>query len=157
MRAGPALQGAALWPGCWLTNQAQHLDNFSCLPQRKGSSSRNLLIETNNAYLKEVEELKMEAAKKLREDWRYPTTLLCIYGFFSTVKPLEPFLIPYLTGPDKNLTTEQVWQYDYINQTDHGSQHIEYFSLPLQFCGFEGHVWPTMEICHAHRKTSEVF
>lgn len=78
------------------------------MPQRKGSSSRNLLIETNNAYLKEVEELKMEAAKKLREDWRYPTTLLCIYGFFSTVKPLEPFLIPYLTGPDKNLTTEQV-------------------------------------------------
>uniref|UniRef100_A0A672FBR4 Thiamine transporter 1-like n=1 Tax=Salarias fasciatus TaxID=181472 RepID=A0A672FBR4_SALFA len=39
--------------------------------------------------------------------WRYPTTLLCIYGFFSTVKPLEPFLIPFLTGPDKNLTMEE--------------------------------------------------
>uniref|UniRef100_A0A8C4DDU8 Solute carrier family 19 member 3a n=1 Tax=Dicentrarchus labrax TaxID=13489 RepID=A0A8C4DDU8_DICLA len=54
-------------------------------------------------------------------DWRYPTTLLCIYGFFSTVKPLEPFIIPYLTGPDKNLTTEQVnnqifpvWTYSYL-------------------------------------------
>ncbi|XP_073346413.1 thiamine transporter 1 [Pagrus major] len=64
----------------------------------------------------------MEAVKRWREDWRYPTTLLCIYGFFSTVKPLEPFLIPYLTGPDKNLTTEQVnnqifpvWTYSYLS------------------------------------------
>ncbi|KAF7656492.1 hypothetical protein LDENG_00040090 [Lucifuga dentata] len=64
----------------------------------------------------------MEAVKRWREDWRYPTTLLCIYGFFSTVKPLEPFLIPFLTGPDKNLTTEQVnnqifpvWTYSYLS------------------------------------------
>uniref|UniRef100_A0A667XH61 Solute carrier family 19 member 3 n=1 Tax=Myripristis murdjan TaxID=586833 RepID=A0A667XH61_9TELE len=54
--------------------------------------------------------------------WGYPTTLLCIYGLFSTVKPLEPFIIPYLTGPDKNLTTEQVnnqifpvWTYSYLS------------------------------------------
>lgn len=50
----------------------------------------------------------MEAVKRWRSDWRYPTALLCIYGFFSTVKPLEPFLTAYLTGPDKNLTSEQV-------------------------------------------------
>uniref|UniRef100_A0A671MG40 Thiamine transporter 2-like n=1 Tax=Sinocyclocheilus anshuiensis TaxID=1608454 RepID=A0A671MG40_9TELE len=57
----------------------------------------------------------------VRRDWKYPTTLLCIYGFFSTVKPLEPFLIPFLTGPDKNLTIEQVtnqifpvWTYSYL-------------------------------------------
>ncbi|KAG8002112.1 Thiamine transporter 2 [Nibea albiflora] len=63
----------------------------------------------------------MEAWRRWRADWRYPTTLLCMYGFFSTVKPLEPFLIPYMTGPDKNLTTEQVtnhifpvWTYSYI-------------------------------------------
>ncbi|KAM9732804.1 uncharacterized protein ACNS7B_015125 [Menidia menidia] len=63
----------------------------------------------------------MEVVKRWRSDWRYPTTLLCIYGFFSTVKPLEPFLIPYLTGPDKNFTTEQVnnqifpvWTYSYL-------------------------------------------
>uniref|UniRef100_A0A665W4U2 Thiamine transporter 1-like n=1 Tax=Echeneis naucrates TaxID=173247 RepID=A0A665W4U2_ECHNA len=60
--------------------------------------------------------------KRWRSDWRYPTTLLCIYGFFSTVKPLEPFLIAFLTGPDKNLTTEQVnnqifpvWTYSYLS------------------------------------------
>ncbi|XP_059187542.1 thiamine transporter 1 [Centropristis striata] len=64
----------------------------------------------------------MEAVRRWRAGWRYPTTLLCIYGFFSTVKPLEPFLIPYLTGPDKNLTTEQVnnqifpvWTYTYLS------------------------------------------
>uniref|UniRef100_A0A672F5V2 Thiamine transporter 1-like n=1 Tax=Salarias fasciatus TaxID=181472 RepID=A0A672F5V2_SALFA len=56
-----------------------------------------------------------------KSSWRYPTTLLCIYGFFSTVKPLEPFLIPFLTGPDKNLTMEEVnneifpvWTYSYL-------------------------------------------
>uniref|UniRef100_A0A3B3U8I3 Solute carrier family 19 member 3 n=1 Tax=Poecilia latipinna TaxID=48699 RepID=A0A3B3U8I3_9TELE len=61
-------------------------------------------------------------ALTLSSDWRYPTTLLCVYGFFSTVKPLEPFLIPFLTGPDKNLTTEQVnnqifpvWTYSYLS------------------------------------------
>lgn len=64
----------------------------------------------------------MEAVRRWRADWRYPTTLLCMYGFFSTVKPLEPFLIPYLTGPDKNLTAEQVnnqifpvWTYSYLS------------------------------------------
>ncbi|XP_029302987.1 thiamine transporter 1 [Cottoperca gobio] len=63
----------------------------------------------------------METVRRWRADWRYPTTLLCLYGFFSTVKPLEPFIISYLTGPDKNLTTEQVnnqifpvWTYSYL-------------------------------------------
>uniref|UniRef100_A0A3P9KW93 Solute carrier family 19 member 3a n=1 Tax=Oryzias latipes TaxID=8090 RepID=A0A3P9KW93_ORYLA len=64
----------------------------------------------------------MEAVKRWRSSWRFATTLLCMYGFFSTVKPLEPFLIPFLTGPDKNLTTEQVnsqifpvWTYSYLS------------------------------------------
>ncbi|KAJ3591089.1 hypothetical protein NHX12_009036 [Muraenolepis orangiensis] len=63
----------------------------------------------------------MERVRRWRAGWRYPTTLLCVYGFFSMVKPLEPFLVPYLTGPDKNLTTEQVnneilpvWTYSYL-------------------------------------------
>lgn len=50
----------------------------------------------------------MEVLRRFRRSWRFPTVLLCIYGFFSTVKPLEPFLVPFLTGPDKNLTAEQV-------------------------------------------------
>ncbi|KAM4627515.1 thiamine transporter 2 [Polymixia lowei] len=64
----------------------------------------------------------METVRRWKAGWGYPTTLLCIYGFFSTVKPLEPFLIAYLTGPDKNLTTEQVnneifpvWTYSYLS------------------------------------------
>uniref|UniRef100_A0A3B4VC18 Solute carrier family 19 member 3 n=1 Tax=Seriola dumerili TaxID=41447 RepID=A0A3B4VC18_SERDU len=87
---------------------------------RKDRKSSTL---TNTTHLKQAEkQQKMEAVKSWRSDWRYPTTLLCIYGFFSTVKPLEPFLIPYLTGPDKNLTTEQVnnqifpvWTYSYLS------------------------------------------
>ncbi|XP_029028261.1 thiamine transporter 1 isoform X2 [Betta splendens] len=64
----------------------------------------------------------METVKGWRSDWRFPTALLCINGFFSTVKPVEPFLIPFMTGPDKNLTTEQVnnqifpvWTYSYLS------------------------------------------
>ncbi|XP_053728413.1 thiamine transporter 2 [Synchiropus splendidus] len=64
----------------------------------------------------------MQRGTKWRSDWKYPTFLLCTYGFFTSVKPIEPFLLPYMTGPDKNLTTEQatneiypVWTYSYLS------------------------------------------
>ncbi|XP_039998300.1 thiamine transporter 1 [Xiphias gladius] len=51
----------------------------------------------------------------------YPTLLLCAYGFFSNMRPSEPFLTAYLMGPDKNLTETQVvseiypiWTYSYL-------------------------------------------
>uniref|UniRef100_A0A7M4FT96 Thiamine transporter 2-like n=1 Tax=Crocodylus porosus TaxID=8502 RepID=A0A7M4FT96_CROPO len=48
--------------------------------------------------------------------WIYPTLILCTYGFFSAMKPAESFLTPYLTGPDKNLTIEEVYpKLDRIN------------------------------------------
>ncbi|KAI5099318.1 thiamine transporter 2, partial [Silurus meridionalis] len=63
----------------------------------------------------------MDGFRRLRAGWCFPTTLLCVYGFFSSVKPIEPFLISYMTGPDKNLTIEQVtsqifpvWTYSYL-------------------------------------------
>ncbi|XP_026157399.1 thiamine transporter 1 isoform X2 [Mastacembelus armatus] len=37
----------------------------------------------------------------------YPTLLMCVYGFFSSLRPSEPFLTAYLMGPDKNLTETQ--------------------------------------------------
>uniref|UniRef100_A0A8D2PH22 Thiamine transporter 2 n=1 Tax=Zosterops lateralis melanops TaxID=1220523 RepID=A0A8D2PH22_ZOSLA len=40
--------------------------------------------------------------------WAFPTLMLCLYGFFCMMKPSEPFLTPYLTGPDKNMTTDEV-------------------------------------------------
>ncbi|XP_020373895.1 thiamine transporter 2-like [Rhincodon typus] len=60
-----------------------------------------------------------KAAKN--NDWCYPTLLLCAFGFFSMMRPSEPFLTPYLVGPAKNLTAEQVtnemfpvWTYSYL-------------------------------------------
>ncbi|KAK2856713.1 hypothetical protein Q5P01_005448 [Channa striata] len=51
----------------------------------------------------------------------YPVCLLCAYGFFSNLRPSEPFLTAYLMGPDKNLTETQVvnkiypvWTYSYL-------------------------------------------
>ncbi|KAM9541927.1 thiamine transporter 2-like isoform 2-T2 [Guaruba guarouba] len=53
--------------------------------------------------------------------WTFPTLIICLCGFFSMLKPSEPFLTPYLTGPDKNLTTDEVtnqvfpvWTYSYL-------------------------------------------
>ncbi|KAM5325420.1 thiamine transporter 2 isoform 1-T5 [Glossophaga mutica] len=53
--------------------------------------------------------------------WIYPTTILCSFGFFSMMRPSEPFIIPYLSGPDKNLTSAEitneilpVWTYSYL-------------------------------------------
>ncbi|XP_014595927.2 thiamine transporter 2 isoform X2 [Equus caballus] len=53
--------------------------------------------------------------------WIYPTVILCLFGFFSMMRPSEPFLIPYLSGPDKNLTSSEitneifpVWTYSYL-------------------------------------------
>ncbi|XP_076010495.1 thiamine transporter 2-like [Genypterus blacodes] len=40
--------------------------------------------------------------------WVGPTALLCVYGFCSMMRPIEPFMTEFLTGTDKNLTTEQV-------------------------------------------------
>ncbi|XP_054628820.1 thiamine transporter 1 [Dunckerocampus dactyliophorus] len=51
----------------------------------------------------------------------YPTLWLCFYGFFSNLRPSEPFLTAYLMGPEKNLTEAQVvseiypiWTYSYL-------------------------------------------
>ncbi|XP_059197233.1 thiamine transporter 2-like [Centropristis striata] len=42
-------------------------------------------------------------------EWVGPTVLLCIYGFCSMMRPIEPFLTEFLTGGTyKNLTSEQV-------------------------------------------------
>ncbi|KAK1896870.1 Thiamine transporter 1 [Dissostichus eleginoides] len=40
--------------------------------------------------------------------WVGPTVPICIYGFFSMMRPIEPFMTEFLTGTYKNLTTEQV-------------------------------------------------
>ncbi|XP_063162747.1 thiamine transporter 2 isoform X2 [Candoia aspera] len=53
--------------------------------------------------------------------WMFPTVILCIYGFFTMMRPSEPFLTPYLAGPEKNLTIDEitqhilpVWTYSYL-------------------------------------------
>lgn len=60
--------------------------------------------------------LKMKRVKTWQDNWKYPTYLVCIYGFFYTVRPLGPFMLPYLTGPEKNFTERQVKIKESINQ-----------------------------------------
>ncbi|XP_054940211.1 thiamine transporter 1 isoform X1 [Physeter macrocephalus] len=49
----------------------------------------------------------LRTARVPRECWFVPTALLCAYGFFASLRPSEPFLTPYLLGPDKNLTERE--------------------------------------------------
>ncbi|KAM7413337.1 hypothetical protein PAMA_020635 [Pampus argenteus] len=60
-------------------------------------------------------------AKLKSSGWAYPTTVLCIYGFFAYCRVAEPFLTPYLIGPHKNISEEVVtnylfpiWTYSYL-------------------------------------------
>ncbi|XP_067898626.1 thiamine transporter 2-like isoform X2 [Heterodontus francisci] len=55
------------------------------------------------------------------DGWIYPTLLLCLFGFFSLMRPIDSFSVAYLIGPDKNITIEQVlneilpvWTYSYL-------------------------------------------
>ncbi|XP_007502206.1 thiamine transporter 2-like [Monodelphis domestica] len=63
----------------------------------------------------------MDCSKTKQHSWIFPTVILCIYGFFSMARPSEPFIIPYLIGPEINLTLSQVsnhmfpiWTYSYL-------------------------------------------
>ncbi|XP_070610187.1 thiamine transporter 2 [Erythrolamprus reginae] len=64
----------------------------------------------------------MDCWQKVHQSgWIFPTLILCIYGFFTMMRPSEPFLTPYLTGPEKNLTIDEVtqhilpvWTYSYL-------------------------------------------
>ncbi|XP_013873598.1 solute carrier family 19 member 3b [Austrofundulus limnaeus] len=60
-------------------------------------------------------------AKLRPSGWAYPTTILCLYGFFANCRVAEPFLTPYLIGPHKNISEEVVtnylfpiWTYSYL-------------------------------------------
>lgn len=50
----------------------------------------------------------LRPARVPRECWPLPTALLCAYGFLGSLRPSEPFLTPFLLGPDKNLTAREV-------------------------------------------------
>ncbi|XP_039987234.1 solute carrier family 19 member 3b [Xiphias gladius] len=60
-------------------------------------------------------------AKLKLSDWAYPTAVLSLYGFFANCRVAEPFLTPYLIGPNKNISGEVVtnylfpiWTYSYL-------------------------------------------
>ncbi|KAF2979224.1 hypothetical protein EK904_004249 [Melospiza melodia maxima] len=75
--------------------------------------------------------------------WFFPTLILCLYGFFYMMKPSEPFLTPYLTGPDKNLTTDE------INWDHFGELALGIFSAIDAGCLFLMHFSTSIWACYA--------
>lgn len=57
---------------------------------------------------------KDDAAEKpasetvLDQRWKLQVFYLCFYGFMTQIRPGESFITPYLLGPDKNFTKEEV-------------------------------------------------
>ncbi|KAI3354391.1 hypothetical protein L3Q82_018914, partial [Scortum barcoo] len=63
----------------------------------------------------------MGSWKLQSSSWTYPTVVLSLYGFFANCRVAEPFLTPYLIGPNKNISGEVVtnylfpiWTYSYL-------------------------------------------
>ncbi|KAJ4935165.1 hypothetical protein JOQ06_016701 [Pogonophryne albipinna] len=50
-------------------------------------------------------------AKLKSSSWAYHTAVLSLYGFFAYCRVAEPFLTPYLMGPNKNISGEVVTNY----------------------------------------------
>lgn len=42
------------------------------------------------------------------QSWLRISLLLCTFGFFREMRPSEPFVVEYLTGPDRNITSEEL-------------------------------------------------
>ncbi|KAM8902338.1 solute carrier family 19 member 3b [Spinachia spinachia] len=60
-------------------------------------------------------------ANRRSSSWVYPTAVLSLYGLFANCRVAEPFLTPYLIGPNKNISGEVVtnylfpiWTYSYL-------------------------------------------
>ncbi|XP_072434591.1 reduced folate transporter [Chiloscyllium punctatum] len=52
--------------------------------------------------------LQKQQQQQPGECWRFSVLYLCFYGFMVQIKPAESFITPYLLGPDKNFTREQL-------------------------------------------------
>uniref|UniRef100_A0A8C0XL54 Thiamine transporter 2 n=1 Tax=Castor canadensis TaxID=51338 RepID=A0A8C0XL54_CASCN len=55
----------------------------------------------------------------LNHSWVFLTVILCLFGFFSMMKPSEPFVVLYLAEPEKNMSISMVnifplWTYSYL-------------------------------------------
>jgi len=71
------------------------------------------------------------------------TLVLCAYGFFSSLRPSEPFLTAYLMGPDHNLTEAQVSgtpDRDTLMTSQHALLHV--LMMKVQVKGRAGSTLP---------------
>lgn len=72
-------------------------------------------------------------AKLRSSSWAYPTAVLSLYGFFANCRVAEPFLTPYLIGPNKNISGEVVslaHKYSPVMKIYHGDVDLSMLMRP---------------------------
>jgi len=65
-------------------------------------------IHEQQFELADVRVFSLELKFRIMEKWQKICLVLCLFGLLKELRPSEPFLTQYLTGPWKNLTTDQV-------------------------------------------------
>lgn len=49
------------------------------------------------------------------QEYQIVSIILCVYGIFKEFRPSEPYLVPLMTEPPLNFTSQQVTQLDYLS------------------------------------------
>lgn len=43
------------------------------------------------------------------QEWMKISLMLCTFGFLKELRPSEPFIVDFLTGPWRNVTADEVY------------------------------------------------
>lgn len=49
------------------------------------------------------------------QEWMKISLMLCTFGFLKELRPSEPFIVDFLTGPWRNVTADEVYSKFQIN------------------------------------------
>lgn len=63
-------------------------------------------LQNNTDQLRNLQH-KKKGIKNM-QTWLRISLLLCTFGFFREMRPSEPFVVEYLTGPDRNVTSDEL-------------------------------------------------
>ncbi|XP_008541025.2 reduced folate transporter isoform X2 [Equus przewalskii] len=102
-------------PGCWLSDLLGKEPSVVPSVENQGAASppvpqaaRGLGGMAPSGQAAEKQAPPEPGPGRELKSWRCLVFYLCFYGFMAQMRPGESFITPYLLGPDKNFTQQQV-------------------------------------------------